>query len=101
MGFALADRAVSFCSHAILQRTDEPLVVLDASKDWRFANNVCRNYLGPRSLTHTSLIAPRYRRAQYQVLRWSASAHSGRVQCWKVDDPYLSSEQYTNSTDLE
>ncbi|KAF8199645.1 hypothetical protein BJ912DRAFT_1020221 [Pholiota molesta] len=32
-------RAHSFCAHAILQRGDEPMVVLDALKDWRFAKN--------------------------------------------------------------
>lgn len=32
-------RHCSFCAHAILQPNDEPLVILDASKDWRFAGN--------------------------------------------------------------
>ncbi|KAF8656850.1 hypothetical protein AX16_002397 [Volvariella volvacea WC 439] len=32
-------RSNSFCAHAILQRGDEPMVVLDARLDWRFANN--------------------------------------------------------------
>jgi GAF domain-containing protein len=32
-------RDCSLCSHAILQQTDEPLVILDAEKDWRFAGN--------------------------------------------------------------
>ncbi|KAF8301039.1 hypothetical protein DL93DRAFT_2102769 [Clavulina sp. PMI_390] len=31
-------RESSFCTHTILQE-DEPMVVLDASKDWRFSNN--------------------------------------------------------------
>ena len=53
-------RAHSFCGHAILQRCvlvfvisaanlmkhefrgDEPMVVLDTLKDWRFEKNVCR-----------------------------------------------------------
>ncbi|KAG8906833.1 His Kinase A domain containing protein [Tulasnella sp. 403] len=38
-GLAIVDRAYSFCSHSILQRSDEPLVILDATKDWRFAKN--------------------------------------------------------------
>ncbi|KAG8910228.1 His Kinase A domain containing protein [Tulasnella sp. 408] len=36
-----ADRTISMCSHTILQRTSEPVIVPDASKDWRFANNPC------------------------------------------------------------
>lgn len=32
-------RDCSICSHAILQQTDEALVILDAQKDWRFAGN--------------------------------------------------------------
>ncbi|KAK7032859.1 histidine kinase [Favolaschia claudopus] len=32
-------RATSFCGHAILQRGDEPLIVLDTELDWRFAKN--------------------------------------------------------------
>ena len=32
-------RDTSFCTHAILQDGDEPMVVLDATKDWRFAGN--------------------------------------------------------------
>ncbi|KZV97450.1 hypothetical protein EXIGLDRAFT_832857 [Exidia glandulosa HHB12029] len=32
-------REWSFCAHAILQRDEEPLVVLDAQEDWRFASN--------------------------------------------------------------
>jgi signal transduction histidine kinase/CheY-like chemotaxis protein len=32
-------RNCSFCSHAILQDNDEPFVVLDTLKDWRFAGN--------------------------------------------------------------
>jgi hypothetical protein len=32
-------RDCSLCSHAILQKTDEPLVILDTEKDWRFAGN--------------------------------------------------------------
>ncbi|KIY71679.1 hypothetical protein CYLTODRAFT_368778 [Cylindrobasidium torrendii FP15055 ss-10] len=32
-------RNKSFCGHAILQRDDEPLVILDTHEDWRFANH--------------------------------------------------------------
>jgi hypothetical protein len=32
-------RSVAFSSHAILQRCDEPLIVLDTQADWRFAKN--------------------------------------------------------------
>ncbi|KAN0063891.1 hypothetical protein ACQY0O_003497 [Thecaphora frezii] len=32
-------RNCSFCSHAILQDNDEPMVILDTAKDWRFAGN--------------------------------------------------------------
>lgn len=32
-------RDCSFCSHSILQDSDEPVVVLDASRDWRFRQN--------------------------------------------------------------
>ncbi|KZV74683.1 hypothetical protein PENSPDRAFT_662313 [Peniophora sp. CONT] len=32
-------RDTSFAAHAILQRGDEPLIVLDAKEDWRFAKN--------------------------------------------------------------
>lgn len=32
-------RNCSFCSHAILQDSDEPIVILDAAKDWRFSGN--------------------------------------------------------------
>ncbi|KAJ7086084.1 hypothetical protein B0H15DRAFT_987137, partial [Mycena belliarum] len=32
-------RAQSFCGHAILQRGDEPMIVLDSRRDWRFAQN--------------------------------------------------------------
>jgi hypothetical protein len=32
-------RIHSFCGHAILQRGDEPMVILDARQDWRFAKN--------------------------------------------------------------
>jgi len=32
-------RDCSFCAHAILQDGDEPIVILDASRDWRFAGN--------------------------------------------------------------
>lgn len=33
-------RSSSFSGHAILQRDEEPMVVLDSHFDWRFANNV-------------------------------------------------------------
>ncbi|EKD00635.1 two-component sensor molecule [Trichosporon asahii var. asahii CBS 8904] len=32
-------RVTGFCSHTILGNTDEPMVVLDSLKDWRFARN--------------------------------------------------------------
>ncbi|KAI0032527.1 hypothetical protein K488DRAFT_49715 [Vararia minispora EC-137] len=32
-------RASSICAHTILQRGDEPMVVLDTHEDWRFARN--------------------------------------------------------------
>lgn len=32
-------RVTGFCSHTILGNSDEPMVVLDAKKDWRFARN--------------------------------------------------------------
>lgn len=32
-------RLTSFCAHAILQRGDEPTVILDTTLDWRFAKN--------------------------------------------------------------
>ncbi|KAJ7454785.1 hypothetical protein FB451DRAFT_1279374 [Mycena latifolia] len=32
-------RAQSFCGHAILHRGDEPMIVLDSRRDWRFAKN--------------------------------------------------------------
>ncbi|KAF5326874.1 hypothetical protein D9619_004376 [Psilocybe cf. subviscida] len=32
-------REHSFCGHAILQRGDEPMIILDAQNDWRFKNN--------------------------------------------------------------
>ncbi|GAK66680.1 uncharacterized protein PAN0_014d4903 [Moesziomyces antarcticus] len=32
-------RNCSFCSHAILQDGDEPIVIFDAAKDWRFSGN--------------------------------------------------------------
>ncbi|TFY51631.1 hypothetical protein EVJ58_g10462 [Rhodofomes roseus] len=39
LGFQNMARSVSFDAHTILQRDDEPTVVLDASEDWRFAKN--------------------------------------------------------------
>lgn len=36
-----ADRSISMCSHTILQKSAEPVIIPDASKDWRFANNPC------------------------------------------------------------
>ncbi|KAF5359416.1 hypothetical protein D9756_003309 [Leucocoprinus leucothites] len=32
-------RSISFCGHAILQRGDEPMVVIDTHADWRFIRN--------------------------------------------------------------
>ncbi|KAF9223470.1 hypothetical protein BS17DRAFT_767327 [Gyrodon lividus] len=37
--FIRCPRLTSFCAHAILQRCDEPTVVLDTLADWRFAKN--------------------------------------------------------------
>ena len=34
-------RDEAFCAHAILQYGDEPTVVLDTKKDWRFRRHVC------------------------------------------------------------
>ncbi|KAI5117962.1 hypothetical protein M0805_001623 [Coniferiporia weirii] len=39
MGIHSLPRDESFCGHAVLQRGDEPTVVLDATRDWRFRNN--------------------------------------------------------------
>ncbi|KAG8864828.1 His Kinase A domain containing protein [Tulasnella sp. 330] len=39
LGADEADRTISFCAHTILQRGDEPMVVLDATTDWRFRGN--------------------------------------------------------------
>ncbi|KAG8986513.1 His Kinase A domain containing protein, partial [Tulasnella sp. 427] len=39
LGLPEADRTFSICSHTILQRSAEPVIVPDASKDWRFAHN--------------------------------------------------------------
>jgi hypothetical protein len=38
-------RATSFCGHTIMADDDEPLVILDTKKDWRFCNNP--HVLGP------------------------------------------------------
>ncbi|KAI0701324.1 hypothetical protein BC835DRAFT_1264982 [Cytidiella melzeri] len=38
-GFQNIQRSVSFDAHAILQRDEEPTVVLDAREDWRFSQN--------------------------------------------------------------
>lgn len=52
-------RIASFCAHAILQRGDEPTVVLDTHADWRFARNpfvigapLSRFYAGAPLRTH-------------------------------------------------
>ncbi|KIK96458.1 hypothetical protein PAXRUDRAFT_825913 [Paxillus rubicundulus Ve08.2h10] len=37
--FTRCPRLTSFCTHTILQRGDEPTVVLDTLSDWRFAKN--------------------------------------------------------------
>ncbi|KIJ14275.1 hypothetical protein PAXINDRAFT_116371 [Paxillus involutus ATCC 200175] len=37
--FTRCPRLTSFCTHTILQRCDEPTVVLDTLADWRFAKN--------------------------------------------------------------
>ncbi|KAI1797284.1 hypothetical protein LXA43DRAFT_877765 [Ganoderma leucocontextum] len=39
MGCLSVPRTSSLCAHAILQRDDEPMVVLDAQEDWRFSRN--------------------------------------------------------------
>ncbi|KAI0767913.1 hypothetical protein BC629DRAFT_1292681 [Irpex lacteus] len=38
-GFQNMQRSTSFDAHAILQRDDEPTVILDAREDWRFSRN--------------------------------------------------------------
>ena len=40
LGMRALSREEAFCGHAILQRGDEPMVVLDTLKDWRFRRNV-------------------------------------------------------------
>ncbi|KAG8213069.1 Fph type histidine kinase [Butyriboletus roseoflavus] len=37
--FTRCPRLTSFCAHSILQRCDEPTVILDTLADWRFAKN--------------------------------------------------------------
>jgi hypothetical protein len=37
--FTCLNRAHSVCAHTILQRDDEPMVILDTHQDWRFAKN--------------------------------------------------------------
>ncbi|THH20416.1 hypothetical protein EW146_g955 [Bondarzewia mesenterica] len=39
LGFETFPRTGSICAHAILQRGDEPTVVLDTHEDWRFEKN--------------------------------------------------------------
>lgn len=39
-------RATSFSGHAILQRGDEPMIVLDSRLDWRFAKSVSDFFFG-------------------------------------------------------
>ncbi|KAI0833277.1 hypothetical protein BC628DRAFT_1308067 [Trametes gibbosa] len=39
LGVQTMARTSSLCAHAILQSDDEPMVVLDAQDDWRFAKN--------------------------------------------------------------
>ncbi|KZO91573.1 hypothetical protein CALVIDRAFT_521478 [Calocera viscosa TUFC12733] len=39
LGVPSVARDVSFCGHCILQRGDEPMIVLDATRDWRFQRN--------------------------------------------------------------
>ncbi|ORX36568.1 hypothetical protein BD324DRAFT_452116 [Kockovaella imperatae] len=39
LGIQTTGRLQSLCSHAILSKSGEPFVLLDALKDWRFANN--------------------------------------------------------------
>lgn len=38
-GATQTSRSTSFCSHTILNEDDEPMVILDTHRDWRFANN--------------------------------------------------------------
>lgn len=38
-------RDEAFCAHAILQHGDEPTVVLDTKKDWRFRRHVCPHFI--------------------------------------------------------
>ncbi|KZT56914.1 hypothetical protein CALCODRAFT_435003 [Calocera cornea HHB12733] len=39
LGMPSVARDMSFCGHCILQRGDEPMIVLDATRDWRFQRN--------------------------------------------------------------
>ncbi|KAG6373418.1 Fph type histidine kinase [Boletus reticuloceps] len=39
ISFMRCPRLTSFCAHSILQRCDEPTVILDTQTDWRFAKN--------------------------------------------------------------
>ncbi|KAA1467327.1 hypothetical protein DENSPDRAFT_236297 [Dentipellis sp. KUC8613] len=39
LGMNTFPRPASMCAHAILQRGDEPMVILDTAEDWRFSKN--------------------------------------------------------------
>lgn len=54
-------RSVTFCSHAILaDEVDKGMVILDSTKDWRFANNVPTAALGARFYAGVPLLAPTF-----------------------------------------
>ncbi|KAF7317041.1 Histidine kinase [Mycena chlorophos] len=59
-------RSVSFGAHAILQRGDEPMIVLDTRLDWRFARNA----------------TSRRRSTTYSILRWCAVTNTRWIQHW-------------------
>ncbi|SCZ96338.1 BZ3500_MvSof-1268-A1-R1_Chr8-2g10127 [Microbotryum saponariae] len=52
-------RAVTFCSHAILNE-ERGMVVLDSLNDWRFANSLPTSALGARFYAGVPLLAPTF-----------------------------------------
>jgi len=69
-------------------RGDEPMVVLDTLKDWRFEKNV-RCLPSTRAFAEGFMvfcIASDNRLAWNSVLRWSTLAHARRIQYWDVSN---------------